>query len=976
LGIFYRQIAAHPPAFDTTRAKQTLGDLKSAAGSDDALKELVSLVDGEEKVRALLASIFGSSPYLTGLIIRDPACLQECLACETDTYLDELGDKLVRGASSEESQKDVMARLRDYKRQIALFVGLADIAGVLSIEQVTQALSDAADRSISSAVRYLLARPVKSGELQVPEPAKPEQGSGYFVLGMGKLGAYELNYSSDIDLIVFFDAGVTRLREGSEPAPFFVRLTRDLVRLLQDRTADGYVWRTDLRLRPDPGATQLALSTDAGLSYYESFGQNWERAALIKARVVAGDKEAGEAFLAQLSPFIWRRYLDFAAVADIHAMKRRVHEFKGHARIAVAGHDIKLGRGGIREIEFFTQTQQLIAGGRQRELRTPETLVTLRRLADQGWIDDEACEGLSEAYRFLRTVEHRLQMIADEQTHKLPSGAQEVERVACFCGYADVEAFSAALVERLTRVQKYYDQLFARLPAIGEAGEEREYRPDDELPETLAALRESGFNNPDAVVEMIRGWRAGRYAATRSQRARECLSEIQPKLLEALSDTADPDTALVSFDRFVSELPAGVQLFSLLRSNTNLLQLIANIMGTAPRLARVLSRRSRILDAVLDPSFFGELPKPEMIEQHIEEELSQAFDYQDCLDRARRVGHEQSFLIGVRILSGTVTADQAGRAYAGLAQSMIRALHAQVEKELARQHGVLKGGESVVIAMGKLGSQEMTAASDLDLIIVYDFDEDATMSDGARPLAGGQYYSRVTQRLISALSAQTAEGSLYEVDMRLRPSGHSGPVATQFSGFVEYQREKAWTWEHLALTRARVVSGPAHLVQGVEETIRDVLTTRRDRRKVANDVLEMRARIEKEKGTLDIWDIKNVSGGLVDLEFIAQFLQIVSAHEHPEVLDQNTATAFEKLSGASLLEPADAQILIRAAHLYHNLTQIVRLCLESPISRDTASCGLKGLLAKAAGLPDFDAVEEKLAQTMKSVRQAYVRLVA
>ena len=291
---------------------------------------------------------------------------------------------------------------------------------------MTQALSDAADTSVSCAVRFLLSRAAVAGHIEPRNPAEPDEASGYFVLGMGKLGAGELNYSSDIDLIIFFDSSQTNLKEGVEPASFFVRLTRDLVKLLQERTAEGYVWRTDLRLRPDPGATQLALSTDAGFAYYESFGQNWERAALIKARVIAGDKEAGQSFLEQISPFIWRRYLDFAAVADIHAMKRRVHEFKGHARIAVAGHDVKLGRGGIREIEFFTQTQQLIAGGRQPELRTLQTLVTLERLAKQGWIDDKAVRDLTQSYRFLRNVEHRLQMIADEQTHKLPSGDKEL----------------------------------------------------------------------------------------------------------------------------------------------------------------------------------------------------------------------------------------------------------------------------------------------------------------------------------------------------------------------------------------------------------------------------------------------------------------------------------------------------------------------------------------------------------------------
>ncbi len=972
---FYQRISELPLVYDQDRAKRVLEDLSAEIENVQGLEELARLIKNEKKVHDLIASISGASPYLASLILRDPETLLHCLTMDLEIYLLKLGEALDKDTTKEDSQKNVMALLRNYKRRIALTIALADIAGVWSIDEVTQALSDAADRSIACAVNHLLMRAVHSGDLLPANMKAPEVGSGYFVLGMGKLGAGELNYSSDVDLIVFFDSKLTSLKEGIEPAPFFVRLTRDLVRLLQDRTADGYVWRTDLRLRPDPGATQLALSTDAGLSYYESFGQNWERAALIKARVIAGDCESGQAFLEQLSPFIWRKYLDYAAVADIHAMKRRVHEFKGHAQIAVAGHDVKLGRGGIREIEFFTQTQQLISGGRQTNLRSLKTIVTLKRLAENGWIDTEAVEDLSEAYRYLRKIEHRLQMIGDEQTHTLPKSAQELERVACFSGYRDAESFSEDLVKRLEMVQSYYDELFARLPAMGEKDGEPTFRADDELPETVAALLESGFSDPTAVIEIIRGWRSGRYAAMRSQRTREALSEIQPELLEAFATTDDPDAALTSFDRFISELPAGVQLFSMLRSNTSLLRLIADIMGTAPRLARVLSRRSRIIDAVLDPGFFGDLPSQDALRALISQDLDQAQDYQDCLDRARRIGQEQGFLIGVRILSRTIEADQAGGAYASLAQALIEILQEKVEQELNRRHGLIEGGEVAVIAMGKLGGREMTAASDLDLIIVYDFDENAGPSGGPKPLAGGQYFARFTQRLISALSAQTAEGSLFEVDMRLRPSGHSGPVATRIEGFVDYQQNQAWTWEHLALTRARIISGPEGLVKRIDAAIRDVLTNERDRKKVAAEVHDMRERINKEKGTDDIWDLKQVRGGLVDLEFIAQFLQVVTADKTPRVLNQNTAQSLENLASAGVLTRDDAQILIPAAGLYHNLTQVLRLCLERPFNAATASPGLKNLLACAAGMPDFEALEKHLAETVASVHAAYERIV-
>ena len=420
-------------------------------------------------------------------------------------------------------------------------------------------------------------------------------------------------------------------------------------------------------------------------------------------------------------------------------------------------------------------------------------------------------------------------------------------------------------------------------------------------PGTIEALTRMGYHRPADVIAAVRGWHHGRFPAVRTPRARELLTEVQPALIEAFSKTANPDLALIGFDRFLSELPSGVQLFSLLKQNPRLLELIAAIMGTAPRLSRILSKRRRVLDAVLAPGFFGNLASKAELAAIIAGELAGAEDFQDKLDRARLIVNEQAFLIGVRVLTGSIGADQAGGAYAQLAECMIEAMQQEVELEMERAHGRVPGGAAVVIAMGKLGGREMTAASDLDLIVVYDFDEEATLSSGVKPLAATQYYTRYTQRLISAFTAQTAEGALYDVDMRLRPSGQKGPVATQLSSFIDYQSNSAWTWEHLALTRARVVSGPPALRATVEQAIREILTRPRDRAKIAADVRDMRARIEKEKGSKDIWDLKQVRGGLVDLEFIAQHLQLVHAAGRPDILSQNTVAALQNLQAAGLL---------------------------------------------------------------------------
>jgi [glutamine synthetase] adenylyltransferase / [glutamine synthetase]-adenylyl-L-tyrosine phosphorylase len=964
----HRRIASAPAVHDGPRAESSLAQLAQHCSADPDLAELGRLIT-MPAVRNLLAGTFGASPYLTSLIERNPASLQRALADSPEGRFAELVGELNAAIDAADTTTDTMRLLRQFKAEIALLIALGDLGGVWPVMTAARRLSEAADAAVAAAVRFLFRLAHEKGDWLVPGP------DGYIVLAMGKHGAFELNYSSDIDLIVFYDLERVRLRPGLEVQPFLVRLTRDLVRLVNERTEHGYVFRTDLRLRPDPASTPMAISTEAALNYYESVGQNWERAALIKARPVAGDIAAGQRLLHDLSPFIWRKYLDFAAIADIHAMKRQIHAVRGFGQIAVAGHDVKLGRGGIREIEFFAQTQQLIAGGRQPALRVAQTLVALERLTDAGWIKPAVRDDLDQAYRFLRMVEHRLQMVADEQTQALPSDPDRLAGLARFCGFPDMAAFAARLTAELERVQAHYARLFELSPALTRGGANMVFAGEADDPGTVEALARMGYGRPGAVIEGVRGWHHGRYPAVRAPRARELLTEVQPLLIEALARTADPDQAFIGFDRFLSELPSGVQLFSLLKQNPALLDLIAAIMGSAPRLARILSKRRRVLDAVLAPGFFGALPTEADLDAIVAVELAGATDFQDILDRARRIGHEQAFLIGVRVLTGSIGAAQAGGAYALVAERMIAAMQAEVEREMARTHGHVAGGAMTVVAMGKLGGREMTAASDLDLIVVYDFDPDTAMSDGLKPLAPIPYYTRLTQRLISALASQTAEGSLYEVDMRLRPSGQKGPVATQLSGFTHYQQHDAWTWEHLALTRARVISGPPAMRAAVDEAIRGALTRKRDAPKTAKDVRDMRALIEKEKGTSDIWELKQVRGGLVDLEFIAQYLQLIHAQAHPEVLSTNTVDALVSLDRAGLLPPTAADVLLPAARLFGNLTQVLRLCLDGPLIAGRTADGLKALLVRAGEAPDFSRLEADLAARQAAVATLFNEIV-
>ena len=942
-------------------------------GAGRALRALAAAHPG---AAALVEAIASSSPYLWDLARADPDRLVAVLESDPDA---ELAACLARTASevrATASQADAMRILRDMKAQAALLVALADIGGLWDVLRVTRALTDVADTAVCAAVHHLLAGAARAGHLAPADPDRPDVGSGYIVLAMGKMGGGELNYSSDIDIIVVFEPDAPARVGGIEPGWLFVRLTRQLVKMLQERTAQGYVFRVDLRLRPDPSATQIAISVPAALDYYEGRGQNWERAAMIKARACAGDIAAGESMLAELSPFIWRKYLDFAALGHIHEMKRQIQAYRGHGEVAVEGHNIKLGRGGIREIEFFVQTQQLIAGGRHPQLRSRETLATLRALSEGGWIDAAARGDLERAYLFLRTVEHRLQMVADEQTHTLPSTPAELAAFARFLGYPDRDAFAQALLGHLGAVQRHYVRLFEDAPLRAAERRGLVFPPGGDSHETLDKLSEMGFRQPVEASAIVRRWLAGAPRPLKGAAARAVFAELVPVLVDHIARAENPDAALVGFDRFLGNLHGGARLFSLLRQNPDLVALVARVLGTAPRLADTLAQHPQVMDALTDSTFFGALPGPEKLEATLSVSLAQAGSYEDFLDRVRLFGQEQIFLIGARILSGTVSAQQAGEAFAGLADTVVRALHGRVGAMFQSIHGVVPGGGSAVLAMGKLGGREMTAGSDLDLIVVYDFDEAHPESDGPRPLHAAPYFARFTQRLVNAMTTRTNYGRLYDVDMRLRPSGRSGPVATSIAAFAHYQNNEAWTWEHMALTRARVASASSpRLAARVEAVIRDVLCSPRDPDMVAGDVVEMRRAVAAERGDGARWDLKNAVGGLLDIEFIAQYLQLIHAAREPGILDPSTGRVLERAARLGILGVEHAEVLRPAERLYHDIGQILRLCLSGPFEPKSAGSSLLSLLARAADVPDFPALDAHLAETQERVRKCFVSIL-
>jgi glutamate-ammonia-ligase adenylyltransferase len=939
---------------------------------------------------ALLRALGGHSPFLAELALREPATLLRLAERGPDEAFALALDPLGR-ADPGAGRAAVGALLRQVKRQGALIAAVADIAGLWPLDRVTGALSDLADAALDYACAHLLRDAAQRGDLRLPgggrsDPRAIARGSGLVVIGMGKLGGRELNYSSDVDLLVLFDPEAAAYHAERAQA-CYVRIARELVRLMEERTAEGYVFRTDLRLRPDPAATPLAVSIPAAITYYESMGQNWERAAMIKARPVAGDRAAGEAFLRELRPFVWRRHLDFAAVADIHSIKRQIHVHKAergaYPQIQVAGLDVKLGRGGIREIEFTTQVLQLIWGGRDPALRDPTTLGALAALAAAGKLDRRAAADLADAYVFLRTVEHRLQMIADRQTHRLPEDAAGLGRIASFLGYDGAEAFGAALTVHLMRVERHYARLFEAEPSLAsaEAGGSLVFTGVADDPATLETLRAMGYTNPSGVAAMVRGWHHGRPRATRSERARELLTALMPALLAAFARQPQPDVALARFDAVLMRLAAGVQVLSLLHHNPALLDRLAGLLGAAPALADHLARNAAALDGLLSgalaavvagPGPAAALPALVKDARHLEE----------ALETARRLASERKFEIDAAALEGLLDADAAGEARSALADAAIGALLPRVAADFATRHGKVAGGALAVVALGKLGGREMLPGSDLDLILIYDHPPDAeTSCGGPRPLPASQYFIRLAHAVVAAITAPGAEGRLYEVDMRLRPSGSKGPVAVSLASFERYHAENAWTWERMALTRARPVAGPAALRRRIAAAIRAALTRPGAGRAALRDAAAMRARMLRDLPPEGPWDVKLMPGGLVEVEFVAQALQLTHAAARPSLLAPTTRHVLAALGRAQLLPAQEAAALIRADRLWRTILGLIRLTVgrwrEPSLPGPVEAALLRGVAPVLAPDPPVDlaGLRAQMQCTAETVRAVFERRV-
>lgn len=868
------------------------------------------------RLQRLIDGVIENSPYLSRLLEKHPEQVRKLLETgPAKALLDIYPPKCTPDTTSTEEFEHL---LRTAKSRFHLCLALIDLSGVWDTQRVTKALSDFADYMVENCTEYAW----QNAQIGSAKP------TGFFVVAFGKLGGHELNYSSDIDLAFFYDA-----QEDGPSARDLIRMSRQISSLLSKNTPDGYVFRTDIRLRPDPASTPIALSTDAALGYYESVGQTWERAAWIKARIVAGDMQAGTALLARMRPFVWRKNLDFAAIEDIHLIRQQMFTTSHQPVSPEPGFNVKLGAGGIREIELFVQTLQLIHGGRQPELRGRSTLAVLKKLVDAGLISAKVCADLCEQYVFLRQVEHALQMVDDQQTHTIPDETNPQNGFARLLGYQDMARFQTDLIACTNAVSEIGQTLFGA-PRSGQLA--LDISGFENNPNTLAWLTDAGFADADGVLTRVRGWMVGHIAATRSERARRLLAGLAGQLFCAFRDSGEPDAAFAGFARFFEALPLGVQILSLFANSPDLLLRLVDILMLAPKLADTLSKRPHMIEALL-VDFENSDNR-----QEYQQKIADADDLELAMNVARRFVQDELFRIGANLLTGHANPDKIASDCTSLVDATIDGLAKRVDAALRTGSGAAT--DWLVLGMGKLGSKQMMPGSDLDIVILYQKKPDKPST--TKTLPPETWAARFTRRLILALSAPTSEGELYEVDMALRPSGSAGPIAVGVEAFTSYYLQDAWTWELQALTRARVIcSSSAKLQDEVETAIQSILRRPREKKLLQSDIADMRARLLQEKPASGLWDIKAGRGGLVELEFIVQANQLMTN---------------KPLSESAILSSKQLAQLVFAERFFHQLLQITKMAVGQIATASELPPRLQGLLVQASGLSSIQAVESKI----------------
>ena len=926
--------------------------------------------DADADVLGILAAAMGFAPYLDRLYRDNLTLLPRLIAGDGAAVIADAEATLRTALDTATKAEQVMRAIRQFRQALNMAVTSADLLNLAPIEMQLQWLSHGADSACALLADWL--------ERQARQRGRLRDNARWFILAMGKLGAGELNFSSDIDLIVLYDSDA----DDAESGRVFVDMAREFTQIMGRPTAHGIGWRVDFRLRPNPSVTAVAMRVDNAMSYYEALARTWERVAFIRARVIAGDRDAGAAFLDEIEVFIWRRYLDYAVLDDMKLMLQREPKTP-----ELYGYNVKKGAGGIRAIEFAVHVQQLIAGGREQSLRASSTITALNALAQQHWISTESAALLTHHYYVLRRLEHRIQMLHDAHNHQLPRNAHGFAQLARFCGHDDSDQFRTAIHALTDAVIENTANVASKLGTRGGSAD----APTTHLPVTLFldqdddneavmdALNALGFVEVAGIADTCRKWLAGQLPATQSDRARTILNRILPELLHQISKADNPDQAFHAFVRLVEGLPMGVQFFSLLESNPNLAKVIATIIIAAPRMADTLSDHAELMDDLLYEDFWQAIDSDIA---HLTQELSTEFSgalnahsHEASLDALRVVLRQWRFRAQVHMVTGLLDPLDAGGVLSAIASAAIAASLPLARARIEARYGHLEGGALAVLALGRLGAGEMTSASDLDLVFIHQAPEWSS-TDGAKSIPSSLYFTRIGQELINILTAPTSQGHGYEVDMRLRPSGKSGPVTIDLDHFSIYQMENAWTWEHMALIRGAVITGFAHgdLEKKLETCLAKIMKIPRDAGQAIADASEMRGRIAKHHPPRSKHDLRLIPGGLIDLDFFTQVMQLIHPLKDGTRIGQASA-AIKSLANRNIISKKDARILIESAQIFTRLNQMMRLTMTQ-IHEQKATALLPQPLMERFGIADVEALDALVAahaDTVKTITAKYLR---
>lgn len=896
----------------------------------------VPAILAENTIRPVFLATIGGSHFLSSVLGRNPDLLDSFFLHEGYTAKKTREEKQGELDERLDGITDTTAFdkiLRGYKEEDYLRIGCRDLAGMADVVEVMQELSDLAGACIQAAVSFHQQR--LNAKHGLPPGAGPD--TGFVVIGLGKLSGGELNFSSDVDLIHLRgpEEGRTEGPAGVPVARFYEALAQSVSRSLSDPTEDGFVFRVDLRLRPEGEKGELVPSVNNALDYYLGWGRTWERAALMKAIPIAGDIELGKEFLAELEPFVYRKYLDYSTLEDMRLMKLSI---EGQLK-RKPGVNIKLGQGGIREIEFFVQALQLINAGKTRRVRTPSTLKALDLLQETGLLDGETVKGLREAYLFFRMTEHRIQINHQVQTHELPRTPEEQEELARRIGYRD-DALACFLAD-LDRHRKVVEELFSGL--FYHSGEENLQKVSPAARAIIqsmhteenasATLAQYGLQELADAYQVLRDLIQPPESKVPSEKARSLLQRLAPLFVEEIIKVPEPRQALVALDSFVDSLTAHAAYFSTLLENPPTVGFLVGILGESRFFTELLVHHPQAIDSLIARSA-EEFPRPKSsLEKDLAERLRFCEDLESELDALRLFKNEQMLTIGVHHLSEEIDSWTARRLISELAEVCLGSAVDIAEREMFRKFGGDDLGGTlpfVILGMGKLGGREMTYLSDVDVIFIYDYPD--------RPIgrfAAHEWFSRLANRIISILSVPTAEGTVFAIDTRLRPSGQKGPLVSSLSSFRNYHSTTSKLWEKQALVKARPITGPWNLALDVEAIVRDCVMRTHISAEDLQEISRLRKRMEEELALEDELhvDLKTGHGGLVDVEFFVQAHVLKYAARYPDILLPNTLEALAALHADALIDEQSFKALDYGYRFLSNLEDRLRTMESRSVNR-------------------------------------------